>query len=165
MMTNVTAPCCSEAADNLVASASLAIIPGGSSFTLYIAAVLACFVVGLSAKKSRVSSKRKGRQMNLPPGPPPLPFLGSLHHLGGHDIPFAGFSELRKSHGDVYSVRMGSTDCVVVNSTETRDEVLISRANDFDGRPDFERFRILFGGDKQNGRKSLLSFSAFTMAV
>jgi len=53
--------------------------------------------------------------------------------------------------GEVFSVRLGSTDCVVLNSVEARDEVLKARGNDFDGRPIFERFRLLFGGDKQNG--------------
>ena len=55
-------------------------------------------------------------------------------------------------------MRMGSTDCVVVNNLELRDEVLIQKANDFDGRPDFERFRILFGGNKQNGESKILRF-------
>ncbi len=50
----------------------------------------------------------------------------------------------------MFGIRLGSTDCVVVNDVRTRDEVLINKANDFDGRPDFERFRILFGGEKQH---------------
>ncbi len=29
-------------------------------------------------------------------------------------------------------------------------QVLIAKANDFDGRPNFERFRKLFGGEKQH---------------
>ena len=61
-----------------------------------------------------------------------------------------GFTDLSKEYGDIFSVRLGSTDCVVVNNTELRDEVLIAKANDFDGRPNFERFRKLFGGEKQH---------------
>jgi ubiquitin len=59
-----------------------------------------------------------------------------------------------QEYGDIFSIRLGATDCVVVNNLDLRDEVLISKANDFDGRPHFERFRILFGGDKQNGKRN-----------
>lgn len=60
------------------------------------------------------------------------------------------FTELAKEYGDVFSIRLGTTDCVVVNSVETRDEVLIAKSHHFDGRPEFDRFTQLFGGNKQN---------------
>ena len=36
------------------------------------------------------------------------------------------FTELAAEYGDVFSVRLGSTDCVVVNTTELRDEVSLA---------------------------------------
>jgi hypothetical protein len=38
----------------------------------------------------------------------------------------------------------------VVNDPDSVKEVLIAKGSHFDGRPDFKRFDLLFGGDKQN---------------
>ena len=91
-------------------------------------------------------------------GPDPLPVLGSAHYMHGYDIPFEAFTRLRETFGELFSIRLGSTECVVVSSVELRDEVLnVSRkADDFDARPNFERMRRLFGGDKDNGRQTIL---------
>ena len=43
-------------------------------------------------------------------------------------------------------------DCVVVSGAAESREVLIENAEDFDGRPEFRRFHLLFGGEKQNCR-------------
>ena len=49
---------------------------------------------------------------------------------------------------------------MVINDAESVKEVLIAKGAHFDGRPDFKRFDILFGGDKQNC-KSVFFFSVF----
>ena len=101
--------------------------------------------------KKKPVDKEKRKKYNLPPGPKPLPVLGSLHLMGQYDVPFEAFTELSREYGDIFSVRLGATDCVVVNNVELRDEVLTTKASDVDGRPEFERFNRLFGNDKQNG--------------
>lgn len=45
---------------------------------------------------------------------------------------------------------MGSVPAVVVNGFENIKEVLLTKAEDFDSRPNFNRINILFDGDKEN---------------
>jgi hypothetical protein len=125
---------------------------GGGSNIASTSAVLLFLTVLLAAvhflsKRLRKSREPLGKAL---PGPRPWPLLGSLHYLGMFDIPFEGFTYLKKFYGDVFSMRLGSTDCVIVNTPELRDEAIVAKANDFDGRPQFDRFRILFGGGKDN---------------
>nr|AZR39408.1 cytochrome P450 [Agasicles hygrophila]UYD61984.1 cytochrome P450 307A2 [Agasicles hygrophila] len=87
---------------------------------------------------------------NYPPGPKPWPVIGSLHLLGQHSTPFEGFTALSKIYGDIFSISLGSTPCVVVNNFELIKEVLITKGGDFDARPNFIRFHKLFGGDRNN---------------
>lgn len=87
----------------------------------------------------------------LPPGPTPLPFIGNLFNLSKYEKnPYDGFSQLGKKFGPVYSLMMGSTPAVVVNTWDTIKEVLITKGNMFDARPDIPRFGLYFGGDRQH---------------
>ena len=99
-----------------------------------------------------VKRSRRGRSPAKvpPPGPTPWPILGSMHYLGMYDIPFEGFTYLKKFYGDVFAMRMGSTPCVVLNTPDYRDEAIVAKADDFDGRPNFVRFTHLFGGRSSN---------------
>nr|BAM73856.1 cytochrome P450 [Bombyx mori] len=84
------------------------------------------------------------------PGPVCWPIIGSLHLLGGHESPFQAFTELSKKYGDIFSVKLGSADCVVVNNLSLIREVLNQNGNVVAGRPDFLRFHKLFAGDRNN---------------
>ncbi|GJQ67983.1 CYP307A1 [Trypoxylus dichotomus] len=84
------------------------------------------------------------------PGPRPWPIIGSLHLLGGYETPFQAFTHLSKLYGDVFSIDLGTSRCIVVNNFKLIKEVLISKGADFGGRPDFIRFHKLFGGDRNN---------------
>uniref|UniRef100_A0A182X2C8 Uncharacterized protein n=1 Tax=Anopheles quadriannulatus TaxID=34691 RepID=A0A182X2C8_ANOQN len=84
------------------------------------------------------------------PGPVPWPILGSLAFLGQYDVPFEGFTALAKKYGDLYSITLGSTRCLVVNNLDLIREVLNQNGRYFGGRPDFLRFHKLFGGDRNN---------------
>jgi len=88
---------------------------------------------------------------NLPNGPWPLPLIGDAKHLDGHEVQFNGLTNLREKYGDIYSFKMGSLDCVVLNRYEDIQEAFSSGRDDLDGRPDFKRFTDLFGGKKENG--------------
>ena len=107
------------------------------------AIMLLALVVSFRRTKSQ-------QQIPQPPGPKPWPILGSLHLLGQYEIPFAGFTALAKIYGDIYSITLGNTPCVVVNTFPLIKEVLISKGSHFGGRPDFIRFHKLFGGDRNN---------------
>ena len=87
---------------------------------------------------------------NQAPGPAPWPILGNLALLGQYDVPFEGFSALAKKFGDVYTLTLGTTRCLVVNNLELIREVLNQNGKYFGGRPDFLRFHKLFGGDRNN---------------
>lgn len=92
-----------------------------------------------------------------PPGPKPWPILGSLHILGRYNVPYKAFGDLVKEYDcQVIKLRMGSMPCVVVNGLENIREVLISKGHHFDSRPNFVRYHLLFGGNKENCKQ--LSF-------
>lgn len=92
----------------------------------------------------------KVANLKLAPGPIPLPVIGSMHLLGKHESPFQSFTELAGIYGDIYSIKLGSAQCLVVNSLEKIREVLNQNGKFFGGRPDFLRFHKLFAGDRNN---------------
>ena len=55
-----------------------------------------------------------------------------------------------KVYGSIYQIRLGSTNAVVIHSEEDKKEVLITKGDHFDGRPDFKRFDVMFGGTRRN---------------
>jgi len=110
--------------------------------------VVIVVLIGLLVTLMRGNSgKHEG---NKPPGPKPWPVVGSLHLLASYESPFQGLSALGKIYGDIYSITLGTTPCVVVNSFHLIKEVLISKGSLFGDRPNFIRFHKLFGGDRNN---------------
>lgn len=93
------------------------------------------------------------------PGPTAWPVIGSLHLLAKYEVPFEGFSQLSRIYGDMFSITLGSTPCVVVNSFPLIKEVLITKGPHFGGRPNFIRYDILFGGDRDNCKSKPFSLS------
>uniref|UniRef100_A0A0D9XI26 Cytochrome P450 n=1 Tax=Leersia perrieri TaxID=77586 RepID=A0A0D9XI26_9ORYZ len=59
---------------------------------------------------------------HLPPGPRPLPLIGSLHLLG--DQPHRSLAGLAKKYGPLMSLRLGTVTTVVVSSPEIAREFL-----------------------------------------
>lgn len=94
-----------------------------------------------------------------PPGPKPWIILGDLHLLGTHPSPFQAFTEISKIYGDIYRMKLGGSDCVVVNTFPLIKEVLITKGTHFGGRPDFLRFHALFGGDRNNCKYKIFIIS------
>ncbi|XP_065371023.1 cytochrome P450 307a1-like [Calliphora vicina] len=84
------------------------------------------------------------------PGPVPWPIIGNLSLLARFRVPFEGFTELSNELGDIYTLTLGSTRCLVVNNLELIREVLNQNGKFFGGRPDFLRYHKLFGGDRNN---------------
>lgn len=48
-------------------------------------------------------------------------------------------------------MKLGTFNCVVVSSEKDLREVLITKGDHFDGRPDWRRFDLMFGGTRRNG--------------
>lgn len=84
------------------------------------------------------------------PGPLPWPILGNLALFSRYETPFQGFTELAKQYGDAYTLTLGTTRCLVVNNLDLIREVLNQNGKFFGGRPDFLRFHVLFGGNRNN---------------
>ena len=57
-----------------------------------------------------------------------------------------------QQYGPVVGLRLGITRCAVVQNDDVIREVLITKADHFDSRPNFVRFHAIFGGSKKNGK-------------
>ncbi|XP_069672824.1 cytochrome P450 307a1 [Periplaneta americana] len=117
--------------------------------TLGLAAVVVA-LLGLLVALRRARARSPHDAKHRAPGPKPWPLLGSLHLMGRYEVPFEAFTALAKVYGDIYSITLGTTTCVVVNNFQLIKEVLITKGSHFGGRPDFIRFHKLFGGDRNN---------------
>ncbi|XP_061726956.1 cytochrome P450 307a1-like [Cydia pomonella] len=104
----------------------------------------------VSIKRENKYGEAKEVVLSEAPGPVPFPVVGSLHLLGKHESPFQAFTELAKEYGDIFSIQLGGSKCLVVNNLELIREVLNQNGKFFGGRPDFERFHRLFAGDRNN---------------
>ncbi|KAI0720646.1 cytochrome P450 [Fomitopsis betulina] len=76
------------------------------------------------------------RRLRLPPGPPRLPFIGSLH-LISDDYQQNTFSEWVRKYGDIVYARFFGNDVLVVNSTETARVLMEKRGAKYSSRPPF----------------------------
>ena len=51
--------------------------------------------------------------------------------------PFLTFTEWARTYGDLFSLRLGTQDAIVINSIEVAREALVTKGKHFAGRPDF----------------------------
>lgn len=126
-----------------------------SYFKIIYAAKRKITIITQHAVKSATGGERKFTNvMNIysqAPGPKFIwPILGNLTELGKYDAPSIAFTELAKLYGDIYSMTLGTTKCLVVNNLDLIREVLNQNGKYFGARPDFLRFHKLFGGDRSN---------------
>ena len=103
-----------------------------------------------TAQTERTNSATVSVAKGSPPGPIAWPVIGSLHLIAKYEVPFEAFTALSNIYGDIFSITLGTTPCVVVNSFPLIKEVLITKGPHFGGRPNFIRYDILFGGDRDN---------------
>ena len=100
------------------------------------------FVVTLVVVKLATMINKK--RYKLPPGPWGLPFVGYLPFFGAE--PPVTFTEMRKTYGDVISLRMGSWLAIVISGRDAIREALVTKGDDFSGRPAFTTARLLNEG-------------------
>ncbi|CDQ68587.1 cytochrome P450, family 1, subfamily C, polypeptide 1 [Oncorhynchus mykiss] len=78
------------------------------------------------------------------PGPFAWPVVGNAMQLG--QMPHITFSKLAKKYGNVYQIRLGCNNIVVLNGDTAIREALVQHSTEFAGRPDFVSFRMISGG-------------------
>ncbi|PKA66536.1 Cytochrome P450 71A1 [Apostasia shenzhenica] len=76
---------------------------------------------------------RRSHTWRLPPGPPPLPIIGSLHELSR--IIHVSFHRLAKKYGPLIYLKLGNTSVVIVSSMEVASEILKTQDIVFCSRP------------------------------
>ncbi|XP_033180909.1 cytochrome P450 1B1-like [Mastacembelus armatus] len=78
------------------------------------------------------------------PGPFAWPVVGNAMQLG--QMPHITFAKLAKKYGNVYQIRLGCSDIVVLNGDKAIRQALIEHSTEFAGRPNFVSFQIVSGG-------------------
>ncbi|NP_001254621.1 cytochrome P450, family 1, subfamily C, polypeptide 1 [Gasterosteus aculeatus] len=78
------------------------------------------------------------------PGPFAWPVVGNAMQLG--QMPHITFATLAKKYGNVYQIRLGCSDVVVLNGDRAIREALLQHGTEFAGRPNFVSFQMVSGG-------------------
>ncbi|CAM6045004.1 unnamed protein product [Sphagnum compactum] len=112
------------------------------NFTTLLQALFVAVVVGIVVVKLRAP------KLKLPPGPLALPIVGNWLQVGD-DLNHKNLSELAQKHGDVFMLRMGQRNLVVVSSPDLAKEVLHTQGVEFGSRTRNVVFDI-FTGDGQD---------------
>uniref|UniRef100_H3DJA0 Cytochrome P450 1A1 n=1 Tax=Tetraodon nigroviridis TaxID=99883 RepID=H3DJA0_TETNG len=107
----------------------------------HIQAALVAFFVFLFCLEARLWAKNLKRRL---PGPFAWPVVGNAMQLG--QMPHITFSKLAKKYGNVYQIRLGCSDIVVLNGDRVIRQALIQHSTEFAGRPNFVSFQTVSGG-------------------
>lgn len=86
---------------------------------------------------------RRLRQRSIP-GPLPWPVIGNVAQMG--KAPHLYFSRMAKKYGDVFQIKLGCRNVVVLNGDCIK-QALVKQGPEFAGRPDFTSFTYVSGGD------------------
>uniref|UniRef100_A0A3Q4AEQ0 Cytochrome P450 1A1 n=1 Tax=Mola mola TaxID=94237 RepID=A0A3Q4AEQ0_MOLML len=78
------------------------------------------------------------------PGPFAWPVVGNAMQLG--QMPHITFNKLAKKYGNVYQIRLGCSDIVVLNGDRAIRQALIQHSTEFAGRPNFTSYQTVSGG-------------------
>ncbi|XP_020572760.1 trans-cinnamate 4-monooxygenase-like [Phalaenopsis equestris] len=91
-----------------------------------------------------VVSKLSGKKLKLPPGPLPVPIFGNWLQVGD-DLNHRNLASIAKKFGEIFLLRMGQRNLVVVSSPELAREVLHTQGVEFGSRTRNVVFDIFTG--------------------
>ncbi|XP_040298471.1 cytochrome P450 2G1-like [Bufo bufo] len=89
--------------------------------------------------------RRKLKKKNLPPGPPPLPILGTMLHVSTKEMP-QSLMKLSETYGPVFTIYLSSAPAVVLAGYDCVKEALIDNGHMFSVRGPSELGNLLFKG-------------------
>ncbi|CAN6469451.1 unnamed protein product [Victoria cruziana] len=104
-------------------------------------ALLGLFVAAVVAI---VMSKMRGKRFRLPPGPLPVPIFGNWLQVGD-DLNHRNLTQLARRFGEIFLLRMGQRNLVVVSSPELAKDVLHTQGVEFGSRTRNVVFDIFTG--------------------
>nr|ADF28536.1 cinnamate 4-hydroxylase [Selaginella moellendorffii] len=91
-----------------------------------------------------LASRALGPKLKLPPGPPAVPIFGNWLQVGD-DLNHRNLAELAKKYGEIFLLKMGQRNLVVVSSPELAKEVLHTQGVEFGSRTRNVVFDIFTG--------------------
>ncbi|XP_040298470.1 cytochrome P450 2A5-like [Bufo bufo] len=111
--------------------------------------------------------RRNLKKKNLPPGPPPLPILGTLLHVSTKEMP-QSLMKLSEIYGPVFTISVSGTSAVILTGYDCVKEALIDNGDTFSARGPSALANLLFkdyGLVMSNGDrwKQLRRFSLSTL--
>ncbi|XP_073497653.1 cytochrome P450 2C20-like [Phyllobates terribilis] len=86
--------------------------------------------------------RRNLKRKNMPPGPPPLPLLGTMLHVSTKEMP-QSLMKLSETYGPVFTIYMSYLPAVVLVGHDCVKEALIENGNMFSKRGHFELATLL----------------------
>ncbi|XP_044151289.1 cytochrome P450 2C39-like [Bufo gargarizans] len=126
--------------------------------------VLALSLVSLLTLFILISWARQHRYRSLPPGPSPIPVLGTPKYMDLRNVTMK-FQKLSQEYGTVFTIWKMSEPVIVLYGYETVKEALVDHRDQFSGRPTIPAMHAFSKGYDINGPRwrSLRRFTSTTL--